>query len=74
MACKSSLALYKTFSSFQSYQRTFRDLREETEALSVVLESLRETVANDSAVRGRMHFAGDSLGLNFTYLLIDSDI
>lgn len=40
---QSSKFLYETVSSFQSNQRTVRELRQELEALNDVLESLRQT-------------------------------
>lgn len=46
-ALQSSLALYNTVDSFRNHQRTARELREELEALNVVLQSLLETVTND---------------------------
>jgi len=47
-ACESSIALQNTVNSFQSPQTSFRDLGKETEALSVVLETLYQTIANDT--------------------------
>jgi hypothetical protein len=44
IALQSSVALYQTINSYQSYQPRMRDLAEETGALSGVLESLVETV------------------------------
>ena len=43
-AFQSSQMLYQAVASFQSNQRTIRELKEELEALEGVLESLRETV------------------------------
>lgn len=39
---KASIALYQTIDSFQSHKRNVRELKEELEALSKVLQSLEE--------------------------------
>ena len=43
-AFKSSVTLYKTVQTFQSHPKHVRDLQEELEALSGVLQSLTQTV------------------------------
>jgi hypothetical protein len=48
-AFKSSKLLYDAVSSFQSNQRTVRELREELEALDGVLESLQDTATKTDA-------------------------
>ena len=48
-AFQSGNTLYRVVESFQNNQRTIRDLREELEALSKVLQSLYETTANTDA-------------------------
>ena len=48
-AFQSSKILYQTVSSFQSNMRTVRELKEELEALDVVLKSLQETAASTNA-------------------------
>jgi len=45
-AFQSSKCLYEAVSSFQSNQRTIRDLKEELEALNEVLEFLRQTATD----------------------------
>ena len=46
LAFQSSQVLYQTVASFQSHQRTVRQLKEELEALIGALEALQETAAN----------------------------
>jgi hypothetical protein len=46
LAFQSSQVLYQTVASFQSHQRTMRQLKEELEALIGALEALQETAAN----------------------------
>jgi hypothetical protein len=48
-AFNSSTVLYQLVDSFRSNQRTVRELREELEALSDVLQSLQETAAGTDA-------------------------
>jgi len=45
-AFQSSRVLYQTIASFQSNQRTVRQLKEELEALNGALEALQETATN----------------------------
>jgi len=48
-AFTSSVSLYQAVESFQSNQRIVRELKEELEALNEVLQSLKETAANNCA-------------------------
>jgi hypothetical protein len=47
-ALRSSKSLYQTVKSFQNNQRTIRELKEELEALSDVLQSLHQTASNSN--------------------------
>ena len=58
-AFQSSISLYQAVESFQSNQRIIRGLKEELEALNVVLESLNQVAASNSA---------DLTGLNLPLL------
>jgi hypothetical protein len=48
-ACQASVALYKTVESFKNHPRKVRQLKEELEALTIVLESLRMVVVHDAS-------------------------